>query len=225
MVDKLPSIYVVGDSHVRDWEYLGKNRLSTKLNVLGGNRKPAKTAYYLSKQENINLLLQPALNQSEYIDYLGIYLGEVDCGASLWNHKFNTLEYRLNIATDNLINFADHVLTYKNKIGNVILMGPIIPLLQDYKTIPWLSQLRRQVDANCKQRTELTLEFCSNLKAKCKLKNYLYLDINDLLVDKTTKIVKEEILKKYADKNHLLLPHGAKLWLKRIENKIKENKK
>jgi len=215
-------IAIVGDSHTKEWVWLKKHFYSKEIDIVLVNKKPGKTAQGLCKQENIDLLLDPIRELKTQLDYLLIYLGEVDCGSALWlkaKRNSSNVKDELTQAIQNLIKMAKAAQEEPN-VNKVILMAPVLPLVENYKDNPGMSKIRKSITASWDERNKLTKDFCKLLKGKATKENILYCTVNHLLIDKETSFVKQEIIENHSIHHHLKTEYGAKLWLKQIEKLI-----
>jgi len=223
MESKIFNIFVVGDSHVEKWIHTNRTKSSKEyFNIIGINGHPGKTAQGMSKQSNKNLMTLAISKHVNEIDCLIIELGEVDCGYTIWsriNRHNTTIQEEIEFATTKLMDLAK----FAKKFGvkKVMLLGPIVPLVKEYgKDTPKALWKRKEIDATHKERTQLVIDFNLTLKQKSKNNKFLYVDINDILLDPNTGVARE----KYQNKinHHLGINVAIQLWIPKIHRLLQD---
>jgi len=214
----MTSLYIIGDSHVEVFKYAEKNNLSKEIDILGSCMAPGRTAQGLNKIENRKIFINRAKSDFKgNADYIALQFGEIDCGYTLWSrmdiHNTNK-KTEIEFAIKGITLLANDIKRYATK--NVIFLGPIIPLISKYNNnIPESISKRKTVNADHKERTELVLWFCKEMKKEVKRLGYIYTDINKQLLDPVTQLVKSN----YKDKkslHHLGAAVGAHLWINNL---------
>ena len=227
MNDKQYRIYVCGDSHTGVFIYAKKKKYPRILNIVTVNPRPGKTAGGLCRRSNMDFFINPLANLKAKIDYLIVQLGEIDCDIYLWvraKGDYNSLIDNLETATDNIIQLAREAIATGN-IKQAIILGPIIPILTTHENLPPSLHKRTQVTESHIDRTNLTLLFCKRLKMKAEASGFLYLDINDKIIDKATGVTHIKVFKGPGGWHHLAKPIGVTLWIPAVEQLIlKDNK-
>ena len=125
----------------------------------------------------------------------------------------------IEFATTKLMNLA----RLASKIGakKILLLGPIVPLVKEYgEDTPKALWKRKEIDATHKERTQLVKDFNLTLKRKSRNNKFLYVDINDILLDPNTGVAKEQYQNKIN--HHLGINVAIKLWIPRI-HKLLQN--
>jgi hypothetical protein len=210
----MPSIYVIGDSHTEGFKYLENNNLDKRITIVGSCVAAGRTAQGLNKTRNRKIFIDRTISDFDgNADYIALQFGEIDCAYTLWSRmkihnttKAEEIEY----AIAGIKSLANDLQEYT--VNNIILLGPIIPLVSKYQDdVPAYISKRRTINESYRERTELVLSFCNKLREEANTLGYLYTDINDNIIDRTTKLAKL----KYRDKktlHHLGVRTSAKLW-------------
>lgn len=221
----MKTLYIIGDSHVEGFKYAQRKLTNKNIQILGSCAAPGKSAQGLHKAINQNIFLKRI--NSDFIgkaDYIAMMFGEIDCAYTIWsrmNINKSDQDTEVNYAIDGIERLANATSPHTKK--NVILLGPIIPLVSTYpKDIPKYLARRLEIKINHRDRTDLVLEFCKRLALRANQLGLLYTDINYELLDSRTNLVKN----KYRDKgnfHHLGAAISAKLWMNQITKLIGEN--
>lgn len=229
-----PNVFIIGDSHTEIWPFSKTRNLADEyFNITGWIYAPSKTAQGLAKKENFKLFSSRVIAHNEKIDYLGIHLGEVDCGYTIWSRMLRentTKEEEINFAINNVEGLAIYL---KKHVGNIILMSPIIPLIESYeeggyKAVKTASPVpgrikRREVKWSHKERTDLVLLFEESLNLVANRNNFMTASINNKLLDPKTSVVKKEYMNLGAGW-HLPKRISSQLWIEEIATTIEKDK-
>ena len=220
------TLYIAGDSHIECFKYAQKFGIQEKaIRILASHMAPGKTAQGLYRAQNQTMYRKRIEEtvKEEYPDYIAIQLGEVDCGHTLWSRMLKnktTKAIEIDYAIGGIVLLAEIFNLYCNK--QIILLGPIIPLVAEYgEDTPKLLWPRKSVNASQQERTNLTLKFNNKLKSVAKKHKYLYLDINEQLLDPDTKVAKLEYQNKHS-LHHIGAAKGAKLWMAALVKLLEE---
>jgi hypothetical protein len=200
-------MHAIGDSHVDVFWDMEFSPLyfwwaKIKIKVVHG-----ATATGL---ENPNSKTKAKENFKEYIqnevrknDIVVFQLGEVDCGFAIWyrSKKHNlSVEDQVNMA---LNNYMALVQLAEDKEAKVFVCSTVLPTIQDNQNMGEVANLRKEIDVSLKERTELTLNFNEKIALLLKNKSTTFLNFDDLLLDKKTKLVKTIFLNKDPNNHHL----------------------
>jgi hypothetical protein len=219
------NIYIIGDSHAYDLKPLMKDPSSPSVfKLVECIAEMAKTAQGLIKKDNREIFLRHIKKSNRRIDYIGLWIGEVDCeftiGSRMERHK-TTEKEEILFAVKNLILLAKEVSAIHS--AKVFFMGPIIPLVKDYsKEKSKLIRLRRQTSLPYEERTTRSLLFNQYLKKFAEQNRYNYLQINNRLLDSKTGVAKLEYQKR-RNAHHLGGKISRDFWSDEITKMIKRD--
>lgn len=184
-------VLLAGDSHARSLKKLtlpeGYSSRSAVVDgaTLSGLSNPNSITGSFGKFQNAY-----AVGNFDYVIYI---LGEVDTGFLLWYYSEREgvdVKSYMKKALDNYILLVQDTLEYAN---NVILVSvPLPTITDDYAGAGEVQSLRKSIKATQKQRTELTLEFNTQIKAWCEnFETVQFIDLDTLSLDKDNLIKKE----------------------------------
>jgi hypothetical protein len=219
-------ILVLGDSHSNIFNYCNikqKNIIFDVVLVPGATAQGSDNPN--SKTDALNIF-ENKLNNIEVKDYkyIIINLGEVDCGFLIWyrKNKLNiSIEEQLKLTTDNLFNFVKSKVLSRFNTSQIIINGSILPTIKDSTDKNFLSGARSEINVSQLDRTILTFRYNDILKEKCAEEGYIYMDINNYILDKKTKIINVIYLNENKYDHHLNNQKTYKLWLNELDKKIK----
>ena len=158
-------ILVLGDSHsvvFRNWWFrLHMPRTKFELQIVGGAT--------LSGLDNPNSKTQARVKfdtalQTTDATKIVTLLGEVDTGFVIWYRAKShgqSVDHMLRMALDNY----EELLSVALQKAPVILISCPLPTIPDGQTWGEVANLRKDVDATQKMRTELTLHFNNSIAA------------------------------------------------------------
>ena len=216
----MKKVLVIGDSHALVWDYLQKKGTCTnyKFNVKhvngatsqGVNNPNSKTHALTHFKESISLH-----NDS---DYIMISLGEVDCGFAIWYYADNhnvSIEDQLYRSLDSYQEFllSQVIPVFKN---NIILMGSILPTIEDQTDKKLLAGARSKVKTGIVERTELTLRYNTKLKKIAEDLKLFYIDITEDIYDPVSKKVLPYYKHKKPYNHHLNNKTSSKAWIRQL---------
>jgi len=213
-------IAIIGDSHVYDLIAL-KNNTAYGFELLKVIPFPGKTAQGLNKDRNIDIYLDKLMSCKEEIEMVGVCLGEIDCATTLWTRQ----EMHGTSLNDELLYAIQGMRLLAQKLEEeldveVFFMGPILPLIKDYKAeeIPKIIRTRRDIDVPYGRRIQAAKILNRYLKKECKNRGYKYISINNEIYDEKTGWPKEYFL----DPNnrfyhHLKAKDSIRLWSKELK--------
>ena len=151
-----------------------------------------------------------------------IQLGEVDCGFVIWYRaeKYNIpVEDSLNTT---LFKYQQFLMGLKNKAKRLIVMSAVLPTIQDGRYFGEIANLRREVKANLKERTALTIQFNVSMEQFCLLNNINFLNLDHLLLDNETGTVKKVFLNEDPLDHHLSNKKIYPILLSSIKSLVKQ---
>ncbi|MGG2198118.1 MULTISPECIES: hypothetical protein [Paenibacillus] len=209
-------INCLGDSRVRIFEYLEINRLlgSTKFTC---TEAPGGTALGMvnpnSTSDALNIF-SDKLESYNTSDNILFMLGEVDCGFEIWyrSQKYGiSVNEQLAISLNNYFGF----LTKGNRLGfeKIIICTANPPTIKDGQTFGEVANLRKEVKASQRERTDLTILYNSYLRELCAKHGYLVLDTERYLLNLVTHLVDDRFLNSNPTDHHLDSPSIAPVYV------------
>ena len=102
-------------------------------------------------------------------DYVFFQLGEVDCGFAIWYRAEKhglSIQKQTQLAIDNYTSLILKASAINGK--KIIICSAVLPTIQENNNFGEVANLRKEVKANIKERTQLTLEFNKMLKKLVK---------------------------------------------------------
>jgi len=208
----------LGDSHTFAFKYTSEHYLW--LHTLF-NMKIVRgaTAFGLanpnSKTDALNIFSNYLSSlQENKVDIL-MYLGEVDCGFVIWYRaeKYNMgIDEQFELSLNNYKTFIEQFVSEKAR--NIIICSAPLPTILDGQTWGEVANLRREVKATLRERTDLTLRYNNALREISKQNGYQFLDLEQITLDAETRLVKQEFRNTNPLDHHLnyekLSPHIRK---------------
>jgi hypothetical protein len=191
-------IISVGDSHSMIFEGI-PNLLP--VYVPGATNMGLKNPH--SKTNALNVferMLDQNLKEDDTIIFL---MGEVDCGFVIWHRveKYNeTLESQMNESLSNYFNF---IVKYKNLCKRIVICDVVPPTMGDIQNIKDDNDnLRLEIKATQKERTNLTLKYNSEIERFCVENNFTYLSFTKEMLGEDG-LVMEKYKNKHTEDHHL----------------------
>ena len=188
-------IHCLGDSHTTAFQYMSKNRawfhtqfsfcIVKGATALGLANPKSKTNALKIFQEYICLLSKD--------ESLLFCLGEVDCGFLIWllAQKNNcSIEEKFELSLHNYLSFLKKI--KEQGFQNILICTAPLPTILDNQDWGEVAELRREVKATLKQRTDLTREYNKRLREYCDQENYLFLDLEKDILDINTGVINDK---------------------------------
>ncbi|MBD1546365.1 hypothetical protein [Roseibium aggregatum] len=119
------------------------------------------------------------LEEGKY-DYVGLMLGEVDCGFVFWYHAEKSNVSIFEQLDRSLKNYEKFITTYilpKYHPEQVCIFGSVLPTIPDDTEKKYLKGARAEVNATQYQRTALTLVYNGRLQSLARKLGVYYIDI------------------------------------------------
>jgi len=208
-------ILVLGDSHsvvFRNWRFrLHMPRTRFELALVGGAT--------VSGLDNPNSKTQArakfdeALEKTEATKVVTL-LGEVDTGFVIWYRakKYGqSVDEMLRMALDNY----EELLASASRKAPVIAISCPLPTIRDGQTWGEVANLRQEVDASQKLRTELTLQFNASVRAFAQTLGCFTIDLDSDCLD-DNGLVASRLLNRNPLDHHYSMPAYASLLAKRL---------
>lgn len=212
----MKNILIIGDSHIKSFKNKKFNNYKFDIIKCGGASAQGLNNINSQKKTLLKTLKFLKSNNTNY-EYVILCFGEVDCNATIWYYKDKykqTLEDALNRTVNEYVKFIiTHIENYFNK-EQIIIFGAVLPTVADniVKTV----DLRKDISATQKERTDLTDMYNSLLKSSSSKHNWIFLTVNDAIRDTTTMLVDKKYIKNPVD-HHLPKKISFELWVDQLE--------
>lgn len=194
-------VLVIGDSHgkiFRHWKFiLAMPRVHFQVCAVGG-ATASGLANPHSRTQAYNRF-EAALRERPH-DRVLVQLGEVDTGFVIWYRarKYQAgVDEMLEQAVTNYAGFLDGL----GDPARVLVLSAPLPTIADDNAWGEVADLRREVSASQKERTELTLRFNARIEAHCRARGIAYVNLDrDALGD--AGIVRRDLLHPNPNDHH-----------------------
>ena len=204
----LRKIHFIGDSHTEvfwnmefsPWYFW---RLTPKIKVVHGATatglaNPNSKTQALSIFENY---LKKEVNKDDYVFF---QLGEVDCGFAIWYRAEKhglSIQKQTQLAIDNYTSLILKASAINGK--KIIICSAVLPTIQENNNFGEVANLRKEVKANIKERTQLTLEFNKKLRRLADKNHLAFMDLDQSLLNEKTGVIHSKFLHKDSTNHHL----------------------
>ena len=214
-------IHFIGDSHTEvfwnmefsPWYFW---RLIPKIKVVHGATATG-LANPNSKTQALDIFENYLKEEVNKTDYVVFQLGEVDCGFAIWYRAEKhglSIQKQTQLAIDNY-----SILIQKSSAINdkkTIICSAVLPTIQEGSNFGEVANLRKEVKANIKERTRLTLEFNKMLRQLAEKNRLAFIDLDESLLNKETSIIHSKFLHKDSTNHHLDPSSLAKIISKKL---------
>jgi hypothetical protein len=214
-------IHFIGDSHTEvfwnmefsPWYFW---KLTPKIKVVHG-----ATATGLA---NPNSKTQALYNFENYLkkevnkdDYVVFQLGEVDCGFAIWYRAEKhglSIQKQTQLAIDNYSSLIKKAIAINGK--KTIICSAVLPTIQEGNNFGEVANLRKELKANIKERTLLTLDFNRMLRKLADKNHLAFMDLDQFLLNEKTSVIHTKFLHKDPTNHHLNPSSLAKIISKEL---------
>lgn len=214
-------IYVFGDSHAEIFFHMNKifpdSYLQFDVTSVGG--ATAQGMVNPNSQTNCLAIFNERISSiRDKNARLFFLLGEVDTGFVIWYRaqKHNeSIESQMARSLDNYIAFLKQ--TRNAGFKNIIAVSAPLPTIKDGQDWGEVANLRKEIKASQKERTDLTLEYNKRLKSICMSEGFGFVDLDKELIDPSAGIIKQKFLNKDPNNHHLDIDEYAAVVFNKIE--------
>ncbi|MFW2830581.1 hypothetical protein [Sphingomonas sp. ID0503] len=144
-------------------------------------------------------------------------LGEVDCGFVIWvraQRHGESVEAQLTASLDAYVAFLVEVRAMGYR--DVIVTSAILPTIRDGELDGEVAHLRREVEADHRTRTNLTLRYNAELALRVRDAGCHFVDLTPDLIDPATGLISERF-RHFDIRDHHLDPLTAgPVWARRL---------
>ncbi|SEQ18329.1 hypothetical protein [Neolewinella agarilytica] len=198
--------FVFGDSHTEVFTFLNskvRHKFYYDVSWVGGAtavgmRNPN------SKTNSLKIFRDKIGNIKNKDSGLIFQLGEVDTGFVIWyrSQKYNEpVSKQLNQSVNAYFEFIDYVIDKGFK--NITIVSAPLPTILDNQDWGEIANLRKEIIASQKERTDLTMSYNKQLSLNCKKRGISFINCDDFLLDKETNLIKNEFRNKDKNNHHL----------------------
>ena len=217
----LKKIHFIGDSHTEVFWNMEFSicyfwRITPKIKVVHGATATG-LANPNSKTKALAIFENYLKEEVGKDDYVVFQLGEVDCGFAIWYRAEKhglSIQKQTQLAIDNYSNLIQKSSAINGK--KTIICSAVLPTIQGGNNFGEVANLRKEVKANIKERTQLTLGFNSMLRQLAEKNRLAFIDLDKSLLDEKTSIIKSKYLHKDPTNHHLDPSHLAKIISKEL---------
>ena len=217
----LRKIHFIGDSHAGvfwDMEFspLYFWRITPKIKVVHGATATG-LANPNSKTQALGIFENYLKEEVNKDDYVVFQLGEVDCGFAIWYRAEKhglSIQKQTQLAIDNYSSLIQKSSAINGK--KTIICSAVLPTIQEGYNFGEVANLRKEVKANIKERTQLTLGFNSMLRKLAEKNCLAFIDLDKSLLDEKTSIIHSKFLHKDPANHHLNSSSLAKIISKEL---------
>ena len=204
----LRKIHFIGDSHTEvfwnmefsPWYFW---RLTPKIKVVHGATATG-LANPNSKTQALGIFENYLKKEVNKDDYVFFQLGEVDCGFAIWYRAEKhglSIQKQTQLAIDNYTSLILKASAINGK--KIIICSAVLPTIQENNNFGEVANLRKEVKANIKERTQLTLEFNKMLRRLADKNHLAFMDLDQSLLNEKTGVIHSKFLHKDSTNHHL----------------------
>ena len=204
----LRKIHFIGDSHTEvfwnmelsPWYFW---KLTPEIKIVHGATATG-LANPNSKTRALTIFENHLKEKVNKDDYVVFQLGEVDCGFAIWYRAEKhglSIQKQTQLAIDNYSSLIQKSRAINGK--KTIICSAVLPTLHDGNVYGEVANLRKEVKANIKERTQLTLDFNRILKQLAEKNKLGFMDLDQYLFNKKTGIIHYKFLHKDPTNHHL----------------------
>jgi hypothetical protein len=145
------------------------------------------------------------LNKAKRWQQVLLQLGEVDCGFVIWHRA---QRHGLDVE-DQLVHTLEAYTQFISKVvsmgfSRVIVLSVPLPTIDDYPS-QWgeVANLRKEITASQRERTDLTLRFNNALRDSCATVGAEFVDVTTGHLDSKSGLIDQRFLRKTNQDHHL----------------------
>ena len=217
----LRKIHFIGDSHTEvfwDMEFSPCYfwKLTPKIKVVHGATATG-LANPNSKTQALSIFENYLKEEVKKDDYVVFQLGEVDCGFAIWYRAEKhglSIQKQTQLAIDNYSSLIQKSSAINGK--KTIICSAVLPTIQEGSNFGEVANLRKEVKANIKERTQLTLNFNRMLRELAEKNRLAFINLDRSLLNENTSIIHSKFLHKDSTNHHLDPSNLAKIISKEL---------
>lgn len=216
MIFKNKNIIVLGDSHVSVFrsDLIKSIFPETEFKVVNVNGATASGLENPNSITKAYTVFNDAIkddNESRII----IMLGEVDTGFVIWyrSQKYNIpIENSLEITVKTYFSFIQSI---KNPERLIIISAPL-PTIKDGQDWGEVANLRKEINATQKERTDLTILFNSTIESMCLKSSIKFLNLDPYIIG-SDGLIKKQFFSKNRLNHHYNRVHFSRLLAQHLQ--------
>lgn len=223
MEQAVPSIYYLGDSHVRYFRKAAQFGLFSPYEVSGVEVGGATAVGMRNPNAKTNAIgrFRTWIADKSRNSIIIMHLGEVDCGFVIWYRasKYGEpVENQLRQSIDAYFEFVDELIA--DGFQNIIVTGATLPTITDDDQVGEVVLKRSAIEATQSERTELTHVYNSRLKDSADQRGLVYTDISRDVIDPNTGLVDTSFRNGNSEDHHMDVNLAAIHWAFRLNSSI-----
>jgi hypothetical protein len=210
----------MGDSHVRIFDYVRRHYLlnASRIDTLAVSGATAQGMVNPNSKTDALKSFSNRLTKAKSWQHLIFSLGEVDCGFVIWyraeKHRIS-IQSQVEYSINNYLNFLKKVKSFG--FSNIYVVSVPLPTIVDGQIWGEVANLRQEVKASQKERTELTIEYNCLLKQACHAEEMFYIDVTSEQLDHKTGLIDKAFLNKNPLDHHLDSKQYANVLVQKLE--------
>jgi hypothetical protein len=192
-------ILVLGDSHVEVFIPLERSFPGYYFNIVKVSGATISGLKHPKSKTQAMPIFNSAIAQSK-ADLCIVLLGEVDTGFVIWYRSQKhgiSVDETLESTVSNYINFLKNI---SKKMSMVCISTPL-PTIQDGQDWGEITNLRKDVTAKLKERTELTLKFNGKMEKLCLDNGFFFVNLDSQSLG-NNGCVRKTLLNKNKNNHH-----------------------
>ena len=192
----------LGDSHVKALRLLNGEFKHTRFKTVSVEGATVLGILNPNSKTNAMQIFEQSLAQGNSRDHLLFMLGEVDCGFLIWLLS-QKREEESSVYYERAVSMYKSFLESQIKLGRkMIVVSAPLPTITDKDREGIVTNLRKEVKASQKERTEMTLKFNQDIRFWCKNNGVEHVNLDAYALDNDTKLVKDEFKNKDKSDHH-----------------------
>src|SRR4051794_20298788 len=203
-------VLALGDSHVDVMRHVRRDDVAFRVLMLEGATASGITNPN-SKTNASNRFKERVLAAKPWQHVL-VQLGEVDCGFIIW-HRAQRLGISVEEQLEQTLDNYEAILSFTRDQGfaSVMVVAVPLPTIDDYPSA-WaeIANLRKEITATQRERTDLTIRFNEHLRERCERLEIVFVDASAEQLDPETRLVKRSLMRPDDRDHHLAdAPYAA----------------
>jgi hypothetical protein len=196
-------VLAIGDSHILVMRHVARDDARFRVLMIEGATASGITNP--NSKTGASTRFRERVGRVKPWQHVLIQLGEVDCGFLIWHRA-----QRLGISVDEqleqtLANYEEILrFTLDRGLASVMVLAVPLPTIDDYPS-QWaeVANLRKEVTASQRERTDLTLRFNDELRARCERLGATFVDATTDQLDPETHLVRRSLMRPDDRDHHL----------------------
>ncbi len=204
--EKITTLHCLGDSHLRYFKWVACHQLwyNTRFNFFDVPGATAMGMANPNSKTNALKLFSEHLSALDNIEYVLLSLGEVDCGFVIWYRarKYGvSVKEQMDTSFENYVGFIENIVSLHG--ARIIIASVPLPTIQDGQDWGEVANLRKEVKATLKERTDLTIRYNEILRSYCEKEGHYFLDYTSFTMNPETGLIADRFLERNPLDHHL----------------------